>query len=152
VSRRPADFWSGLALAALGTYIIVQARQWEYLGADGPGPGFFPLWYGIAMTALSGLLVVSSASRGQGADGGGIAWRGIGRALAVWAALAASVAAFKLVGFVVSFAALTFFIVAALYRRRLVVAAAAAAGTAAGFHVLFPVVLGVQLPVGLLGF
>jgi putative tricarboxylic transport membrane protein len=150
VSRRPADFWSGLALAALGTYIIVQARQWEYLGADGPGPGFFPLWYGIAMTALSGLLVVSSASRGQGADG--VAWRRIGRALAVWAALAASVAAFKLVGFVVSFAALTFFIVAALYRRRLVVAAAAAAGTAAGFHVLFPVVLGVQLPVGLLGF
>jgi hypothetical protein len=30
-----ADFTSGLALAALATYIL-QARQWEYLGPDGP--------------------------------------------------------------------------------------------------------------------
>jgi putative tricarboxylic transport membrane protein len=151
VSSRPADFWSGLALAGLGTYIIVVAWHWEYLGPDGPGPGFFPLWYGIAMAALSGALVVSSALRRQNA-GGGIEWRGVGRALAAWAALAASVAAFKLLGFVVSFAALTFFIVAVMYRRRLVVAATVAAATAAGFYVLFPLVLGVQLPAGVLGF
>ena len=151
MSNRPADFWSGLALAGLGTYIIVQARQWEYLGADGPGPGFFPLWYGIAMAALSCLLVVSGALRSKNA-GGGIEWRGVGRALAAWAALAASVAAFKLLGFVVSFAALTFFIVAVMYRRRLRVAAAVAVATAAGFYVLFPLVLGVQLPAGVLGF
>jgi putative tricarboxylic transport membrane protein len=152
VSNRRADFWSGLVLACLGTYIIVQARQWEYLGPDGPGPGFFPLWYGIAMLALSGVLVVSSASRPQNADGGGIAWRRVGRALAVWAALAGSVAAFKLLGFVLSFAALTFFIVAFMYGRRPAVAAAVAVATAAGFHVLFPLALGVQLPVGVFGF
>ena len=149
---RPADFWSGLALAGLGTYIIVQARQWDYLGDDGPGPGFFPLWHGIAMLALSGALVVSSALRGREAGAGGIAWRRIGRALAVWAALAASVAAFKLLGFVVSFAALTLFMVAVMYRQRLVVAATVAVATAAGFYVLFPLVLGVQLPVGVFGF
>jgi putative tricarboxylic transport membrane protein len=148
---RGADFYSGLALAVLGSYIIVQARQWEYLGTDGPGPGFFPLWYGIAMAGLSCLLVVSSASRPQNGDGG-IQWRRIGRALAVWVALAVSVAAFKLLGFAVSFAALTFFIVAAMYRRRLALAAAVATATAAGFYVLFPLVLGVQLPAGLLGF
>jgi putative tricarboxylic transport membrane protein len=149
---RGADFYSGLALAALGAYIIVQARQWEYLGVDGPGPGFFPLWYGIAMAGLSGLLVISSASRAQNADGGGIEWRRIGRALAVWAALAGSVAAFKLLGFALSFATLTFFIVAVMYRRRLAVAAAVATATAAGFYVLFPLVLGVQLPAGVFGF
>ena len=39
-----------------GAYIIVTASRWEYLGQDGPGPGFFPLWYGIAMSACrSGL-------------------------------------------------------------------------------------------------
>ena len=37
-----ADFWSGLALGGLGAYIIVQASRWEYLGADGPGPGLLP--------------------------------------------------------------------------------------------------------------
>ena len=27
-----ADLWSGLALAALGVYIVAQALQWEYRG------------------------------------------------------------------------------------------------------------------------
>jgi putative tricarboxylic transport membrane protein len=146
-----ADFCSGLALGALGTYIVVQARQWEYLGADGPGPGFFPLWYGVAIAALSAVLVVSSALRPRRADEG-IAWRGVGRALAAWLALAASVAAFKLLGFALSFAALTFFIVAVMYRRRPALAAAVAVAMAAGFYVLFPLALGVQLPTGAFGF
>jgi putative tricarboxylic transport membrane protein len=149
---RPADFWSGLALAALGAYIIVQAWHWEYLGDDGPGPGFFPLWQGVAMVVLSGALVISSASRTPSADTAGVDWRRIGRALAVWAALAVSVAAFKLLGFVLSFAALTLFIVAVMFRRRLAVAAAVAASMAAGFYLLFPLALGVQLPVGVFGF
>jgi putative tricarboxylic transport membrane protein len=105
-----ADFTSGLALAALATYIILQARQWEYLGPDGPGPGFFPLWYGIAMAALSGVLVVSSMWREK--DTGRVKWQKIGRALAVWLA----------------------------------------AASAAAFHVLFPLALGVPLPAGVLGF
>jgi putative tricarboxylic transport membrane protein len=149
---RPADFWSGLALAALGAYIIAQAWQWEYLGDDGPGPGFFPLWHGVAMVVLSAALVISSAARGRSAGAGGLAWRRIGRALGIWAALAVSVACFKLLGFVLSFAALTLFIVAVMFRRRLAVAAAVAASMAAGFYLLFPLALGVQLPVGVFGF
>ena len=62
------DFWSGLALAGLGAYIIAEAAQWEYLGQDGPGPGFFPLWYGIAMVALSLGLVASSVLRQPGPE------------------------------------------------------------------------------------
>ncbi|MGH8723899.1 MAG: tripartite tricarboxylate transporter TctB family protein, partial [Burkholderiales bacterium] len=102
-----ADFWSGLALGGLGAYIVAQARGWEYLGPDGPGPGFFPLWYGIAMLALSLLLVISSFREQQGVD-----WSGAGRALAAWGAMTVAVAALKLLGFLVAFAALTFFIVA----------------------------------------
>ena len=138
-----ADFWSGLALAALAGYIIVQASGWDYMGPDGPGAGFFPLWYGVAMAALSAALVVSSVLRGEGER---VDWRGAGRAFALWLALAVSVAAFKLVGFVVGFAALSFFVVAVMYRRRLPVAAAVAVALAAGFYVLFPVLLGVNLP------
>ena len=41
------DVASGVVLAGLGFYIVVQAWRWEYLGPDGPGPGFFPLWYGV---------------------------------------------------------------------------------------------------------
>jgi putative tricarboxylic transport membrane protein len=137
-----ADLWSGLALAALAAYIITQASGWDYMGPDGPGPGFFPLWYGIAMAVLSAVLVVTSLVRGAER----VDWHGAGRAFAIWLALAVSVAAFKLTGFVVGFAALSFFVVALIYRRPLHVAAAVAAGLAAGFYVLFPLALGVSLP------
>ena len=91
---RSPDFWSGLALAALGGYIVYAARGWEYLGQDGPGPGFFPLWYGIAMLVLSLILVV----KGQGEA---VAWKGTGRAFATWVAFAVSVAFLKLAGFLI---------------------------------------------------
>jgi putative tricarboxylic transport membrane protein len=141
MTARGADLWSGLALGGLGAYIIVQASGWEYLGPDGPGPGFFPLWYGIAMAALSLALVISSFRQKESID-----WSGTGRAFATWVALAIAVAALKLAGFLVCFAALTFFIVAVMYRRPLKVAAIVAVASAAAFYVVFPLALGVRLP------
>ena len=137
--HRSGDFWSGLALAALGGYIVFEARGWEYLGNDGPGPGFFPLWYGLAMLFLSFVLIVGKSRES-------ISWRGAGRAFATWTAFAVSVAVLKLVGFLVSFAVLTFFIVAVMYRRPPLTAAMVAIGLAAGFWLIFPLALGVALP------
>ena len=138
---RSADFWSGLALGGLGAYIIVTASRWEYLGPDGPGPGFFPLWYGIAMSALSLWLVFSSLKTQTRID-----WSDAPRALAAWAAFAAMCAAVKLIGFLPAFALLTFFIVAVMYRRPLKVAAVVAVALSAGFYLVFPLALGVNLP------
>jgi putative tricarboxylic transport membrane protein len=138
-----ADFYSGLALGALGAYIMLQAWRWEYLGQDGPGPGFFPLWYGFAMAALSLGLVVSSVLR---KDREIVDWRGAGRAFAVWLALAVSVAALNVAGFFISFAVLTFFLVAVMYRRPLRLAAIVALAGAAAFYLVFPLMLGVRLP------
>jgi putative tricarboxylic transport membrane protein len=138
---RGADFWSGLALGGLGAYIIVTASRWEYLGQDGPGPGFFPLWYGIAMSALSLLLVISSFKTKTRID-----WSDAPRALATWAAFAATCAAVKLIGFLPAFALLTFFIVAVMYRRPLKVAAAVSVALSAGFYLVFPLALNVKLP------
>ena len=152
---RSADLWSGLAFAGLGIYIVVQAAGWEYLGPEGPGPGFFPMWYGVAMLVLSVLLVFSSLRakmRRAAAAGAPMEWGGIARALVTWAALAVSVALFKPLGFVLSFGLLTFFVVAVMYRRPLGVAAAVAVGSAAGFYLVFPLALRVDLPVGVLGF
>jgi putative tricarboxylic transport membrane protein len=136
-----ADFWSGLALGGLGAYIIVTASRWEYLGQDGPGPGFFPLWYGIAMTALSLLLVAGSLKKQTKID-----WSDAPRALATWAAFAAMCAAVKLIGFLPAFALLTFFIVAVMYRRPLKIAATVSVALSAGFYLVFPLALGVKLP------
>jgi putative tricarboxylic transport membrane protein len=137
--RRSPDFWSGLALASLGGYIVVQARGWDYLTEDGPGPGFFPLWYGLGILACSIYLVFFGKESPSD-------WRGAGRALATWMVLALAVAVLKWVGFAISFAALTFFIVAVMYRRPPVVAALVALGVVAGFYAVFPLALGVALP------
>src|SRR3989442_4888838 len=150
-TRKSGDLWSGVALAALGLYIIVQAWQWEYLVPEGPGPGFFPLWYGVAMLGFSALLIVSNLRRGY-SRGNAIDWPKLGRALSTWFALAVSVALFNPLGFVISFALLTYFIVAVMYRRPLATAALAAVASAGGFYLVFDRALGVPLPVGLLGF
>lgn len=143
MKRLGGDFWSGLALCGLGAYIVSEAVRWEYLGPDGPGPGFFPLWYGIAMLGLSLALVAASVKR---QDLERVDWSGAGRAFATWLALALSVALLKVAGFVVCFAALAFFIVAVMYRRPLKTAAVVAVALTAGFYVVFPLALGVKLP------
>ena len=151
-SFKAADRWSGLVLAALGVFIIMEARRWEFLGPDGPGAGFFPVWYGIAMVVLSVVLVISSVLRKASRADGAVDSRALGRALAVWLALVVSVAVLKPLGFAISFAALTFFIVAVMYRRPLRIAVTVAIASAAGFYFVFAFALGVPVPAGVLGF
>ena len=151
-SQKTGDLWSGLALAALGVYIVVEARQWEYLAPDGPGAGFFPLWYGIAMIVLSLALVISSVMRARSSADAAVDWGRARRALAVWFALVVCVVLLKWLGFVLSYALFTFFVVAVMYRRPLKKAALIAVLCSAGFYLVFPTILGVMLPVGVFGF
>ncbi len=144
------DVVSGAMLAALGAYIVSEARNWEYSTVEGPGPGFFPMWYGIAMVLLSLLLMVSSAR--QADSGKTVDWRGVRRALGVWLAFTLSMALMKWLGFLLVFGLLTLFVVAVMYQRPLKVAIATAVGNCAGFYLLFVVALRLELPLGPLGF
>ena len=149
---RDADVISGAILAALGTYILAQARGWVYYGPDGPGPGFFPTWYGLAMVALSALLIANRIMRDRADEEGAIKWGGAGRALGTWAAFAGCALLLKPLGFALSFAALTFFVVKIIFGRPMLTAAVTAIGASAVFQLVFPLTLGVPLPVGMLGF
>jgi putative tricarboxylic transport membrane protein len=150
-NTKAADLWSGAAFGALGAYIVGAAWQWEYLGPEGPGPGFFPLMYGFAMLGLSVVLIASSAMK-KSAAASPFPWNRAGRALATWLALVISLAAYNVLGFTLSFALLAFFIVAAMYGRPLRTAAIVAVASAASFYLIFPLALGVSMPTGLLGF
>jgi len=150
---RAGDFWAGLAFAALGAYIVTQAHGWVYLGEDGPGAGFFPMWYGIAMLVLSLVLVAGAVRKPRGRTpgtdpGDGPRWKGMGRALACWAALAVSVALLNLAGFIASFALLSWFIVAILCRRPAKVAVLLSIAWAVLFWAIFNWGLGMGLPAG----
>jgi putative tricarboxylic transport membrane protein len=145
---RSGDFWSGLALAALGTYIVVQARGWVYMNEDGPGAGFFPIWYGGLMVVLSLLLVVGAVVKPSPASE--VRWKDVSRALVCWVAFTASVALMPLLGFVVSFALLTFFVVRVMCGERHRTAFVVAIAGAAAFYALFEMALDLSLPHGFL--
>ena len=148
---RRADFWSGLALAALGAYIVSEAWTWVYMGEDGPGAGFFPLWYGGLMVVLSLFLVARTVLKKPAEqEPAEIQWRDLGRALTCWAAFVASLALMPLLGFAISFALLTWFIVAVMARQPQRIALGLAIGGAVGFHALFVWALDLSLPQGLL--
>jgi putative tricarboxylic transport membrane protein len=145
---RSGDFWAGIVLAALGAFIVTQARGWVYMAEDGPGAGFFPMWYGAVMVVLSLALVAMSILRP--AAHAPVVWNDLGRALGCWAAFVACIALMPLAGFAVSFALLTWFIVRVMAGRAQLVAISVAAGFALGFYALFELALDLALPHGLL--
>jgi putative tricarboxylic transport membrane protein len=153
---RDGDVVSGAVLSALGLYIFLQAHQWNYTGPDGPGPGFFPSWYGLGMIALSLVMIGQTIRRralaAHSADTRAIDWSAALRGFGTWAAFTLSVALYKPLGFTVSFALLTVFIVAVIFRRPLATALIAAISLAAAFYLTFAVALEVALPTGWLGF
>jgi putative tricarboxylic transport membrane protein len=146
---RKGDFWSGLALAGLGTFIVVQASRWVYVGDDGPGAGFFPIWYGAAMIVLSLLLVAGTVLK-PGAGRTELRWSDLRRALTCWAVFAISIALLKVIGFMLAFALLTWFIVAIMYGQSHRKAFLLAVGGAVLFQSLFSWALEMQLPTGIL--
>lgn len=146
---RNGDVLSGLALAALGAYIVQQASGWSYMTPDGPGAGFFPRWYGIAMIALSLLLVVRGMR--AGAVAAAVTSGSNARVFVCWAAIVACVLLAKPLGFFASFALFCWFVATALFGRRQRVALPFAIAAALGFWLVFDVALGVALPRGAWG-
>ena len=145
---RSGDFWSGLALAALGAYILVTAHRWNYMTEEGPGAGFFPMWYGGVMLALSILLVVGAVVKpSQRAQ---VRWKDVSRAMTAWAAFVVCVAIMPIVGFAIAFALLTAFVVKVMCGERLRTALIVAIVGSAGFYALFELALDLSLPRGLL--
>ena len=145
---RRGDFWSGIALASLGAYVVSQAWRWDYMTEEGPGAGFFPLWYGGAMIVLSIALIVATAMKPVEARA--VNLREVGRAMACWLAFVACIALMPWAGFMVSFALLTWFIVKVMAGESHVKALVAAAGFAIGFYALFEWGLDLSLPKGAL--
>jgi putative tricarboxylic transport membrane protein len=149
---RDGEIIAGALLAGLGVYIFIQSRAWDYYTEDGPGPGFFPYWYGVAMMVLSLALIVSRVRKFETGQGRATDWSATRRALGTWLAFAVSVALMEPLGFVLSFALLTFVIVTLIFHRPPVTAGLTAIGVAVAFHLTFPVILSVPLPTGFLGF
>ena len=151
------DVLPGLVLAGLGGYVAWRALGWDLLTEDGPGPGFFPLGYGVLMVGLSALLVLRAVLRprlpseaegeGEGAGGGGHL-----RALGTWVAFAGAAFLMQWIGFVAGFAILAAFIVVFVFGKGPARGAAVGLAASGGFWLVFEALMGVGLPAGPWGF
>jgi putative tricarboxylic transport membrane protein len=150
---RDGDVIAGALTAALGAYITVTAARWEVMGPDGPGPGFFPIGYGIALIALSLILVFQRFTAAkEPRDDKPVDWPGFRRAGLTWAAFAASAGLMPVIGFYVSLGLLALFLGLFVFNKPLKTALITGVLSALGFYVTFGLALDVSLPVGLLGF
>lgn len=145
------DVLPGLVLAGLGGYVAWRALGWDLLTEDGPGPGFFPLGYGVLMVGLSALLVLRAVLRpGQARDGEG--GGGHLRALGTWAAFAGAAFLMQWIGFVAGFAILSAFIVVFVFGKSPARGVAVGVASAGAFWLVFEALMGVGLPAGPWGF
>lgn len=148
-----SDTWAGLFLLGLGIFIIREASGLEYIYEHGPGPGFLPLWIGIALSALAAALVVKSARlpRPPARDAKSES-RKLVKPMIAWSALLAMIFLVDVLGFLLSFALTAAFLVFALDRQRALAALAVALGSTTAFYLIFVFALGLRLPRGPWGF
>ncbi|BCJ89645.1 hypothetical protein IZ6_03800 [Terrihabitans soli] len=142
------DVISGALLAALGAYITLASDQWTIMAHDGPGPGFFPLIYGVILLVGSLALVLMGLFKGPAPREEPLDWAGIRKALGIWLVFALMIPVMKYFGFLIALAILIFFFLRAIYPWRLVPSIIASVLTPIGFFIIFPTLLHVELPVG----
>jgi putative tricarboxylic transport membrane protein len=142
--------FASLGLIALSAYILKEGSGWVVYGSEGPGPGFFPIMYGVIMLGLSLYLFQRSVRKGTGKSKGPLDYQGIARALATWAALAVCVPLMVVVGFVVGFGFVALFLIRFVFERSWRTSIVTAVCIAIALHLVFPVMLDAPLPVGML--
>jgi hypothetical protein len=148
---------AGLFLLALGFFVVQQSLQWEILGVNGPGVGFFPLAYGSLIVLLALVLTLKSIWA---------QWQEKRRtleldepaqteppakvfaALSVWLAFAISIVLMKFIGFYLGFGLLIMFMTRVIFSRESRFVLLSGLLVPAGFFVVFGLLLKVQLPVG----
>lgn len=148
---------AGLLLVALGVFVVQQSLQWQILGSNGPGVGFFPLAYGALIVVLALVLTAKSlwAQREQTRQAKQKLTSdmqepaNVFAALTVWLAFAVSVALMKFIGFYISLGLLVMFMTRVIFSRgsRFVCLSGLLVPTV--FFLVFGLSLKVQLPIGI---
>lgn len=150
---KDGDVIAGALTAALGAYVAATASRWTIMGPEGPGPGFFPLGYGIALVGLSIALIASRLAAPVAQDKSEpVDWPGFARAALTWAIFVAAAALMNTLGFYLAFGIMTAALVRLVFERPLRSALVVGFLSALGFYLVFGLALDAPLPVGLLGF
>ncbi len=139
--------------AALSLVVVVASSKLEYYSSLGPGPGFFRLWLGGVMAALSLVWLVQVSRRGpEGSARSFLPPRdGLLRIAAIIASLAIMTAVLDLIGFQVAMFLFLGYLLLVLGGQRVwVTGIAALVGSVGIFHV-FVRYLDLPLPTASIG-
>ena len=139
------DRVAGTAVALLGVYVAVVARQYPFGTLAEPGPGFLPFALGLLLAA-AGLVIALGARFAAGAHRP--VFDDLPHALVILAALAVAAFTMERLGFRLTVAAMLLFFLGAVERRRLWRVTVVACGFAFGAFHLINDILRVPLPVG----
>jgi putative tricarboxylic transport membrane protein len=144
---------AGLCLATVGIFILVESVRLDYTSDVCPGPGFLPLWLGIIIIGLSGLLIFTTLRKRITPETTKLDQAGRSRRpLIIWLAIMLSIGLLGSLGFYASFGVLAAFLVLAMERRAVSTALTVAIGSVLGFYLVFTRLLHVPLPTNPWGF
>ncbi|MCS0497188.1 tripartite tricarboxylate transporter TctB family protein [Ancylobacter sp. MQZ15Z-1] len=147
------DLIAGVGLTALGAYIVWESSAWKFFGPEGPGPGFFPIFYGGLIVVVAIYLAFRSLrvapAEGIFADDEEKDPKGVWAALAAWVGLALAIPLMDIFGFMAGFGIFTFLLVRFIFGQSYLRAFIVAAAITVALHILFPVLLEVDLPEGM---
>jgi len=151
---RRADQITGIVMLVFSLAVMEGARRMPPSGTFGPGAGFLPFWLGVAMAALSILLLVTATR--EPATAGGRApfptgWKLL-PILETIGGLAAFIVLLETLGFLFSIALLTAFLLRIVERAGWGTTLVVAVANAGALYVVFKIMLGVSLPKNTLGF
>jgi hypothetical protein len=139
------DQVAAAALAALGAYVAVGARDYPFGSLAEPGPGFVPFALGVMLAGCGIVMAVSAAFAPPTKP---IGFRDLPHALVISIVLAAAALGIERIGFRPLVVAMLLFFWLVIERRNPLVAVPLALGFAFGTFHLIDGVLRVPLPVG----
>ncbi len=146
---RPAlgEVLLALFFAVLGILWVIAALGMPLWEGFAPQSGFMPLWYGIVLAGLAGVILVNLFMQKEA----GKAEQPIGKPLIVLAAFAAGITGLEPAGFGPSVFLLLLVLFAVVERLPIIKSVLVAAGTTTVLFLIFKTWLGVTLPIGPLG-
>jgi len=140
---------AGIVVLALGGAVIFFSSQLSYSSEFGPGPGFLPLWLGIALVGCSIGVILKTLKK---TDRTGLFFKpGTRIGVKMLALIAGTFLLFPLLGFSIGLALFTAASMKTIGKHALIVCGLTGIVTAIGIHFLFGRWLDIPLPTGLIG-
>ncbi len=146
---RLADFIGAIVVFLLGLGILLHSLQLPYMSEFGPGPGFLPLWLGIALLCSS-IAIIFKILRKRGLSKRFFEAR-TREGAKVLIIIIVSFLFFPLLGFSIALALFAGVTMRATGRHSWSVCGLTALGIAIGIHFVFGQWLHIPLPTGIVG-